>query len=272
MEKKNEYMHPVSQLLELGDSWKNQYKIDYSELEITRNHIPELIQLATDSYYLRGCSDDTQIWGTIHACRALGQLKAAEAVVPLVEMLKMIDENDEDWMIDDMPSVFESIGREATPALMRYTSNLNNTLYARVTAHNSLVKIAMSDESFKGDCIKFLRSCLGNYINEDSTMNAHFIDGLIDLKDIDSASLIQKAFDQECVDEMFMGDWEDCQIRLGLKQERTAPRKNMLEKLNFPYKFVPSQNIIEQKRQSRNRKEKVRKQNKQARKMRKRCR
>ena len=269
MENITEYSFPISQLLEQGDCGRKRNLIDYSGLGISVQHIPQLVQLATDPYYLGHCYDKVAMWGPVHACRALGQLSAIEATEPLVAILKLIDEDDQDWIIEELPPVFERFGIKATATLMKYIQNLENPLFARITALDGLIKIGKSDENFRNDCVEFLKNCLKNHINDHGEINANFIYGLVKFKDMDSVNLIQEAYESGSVDEMVIGDWEDIQIKLGLITRRTAPRRTYWDNLVSPNEPQVSQEFIYKRKRSRNRKEKIRKQNKQARKIRK---
>ena len=96
MDTNSDYLPPVSRLLELGECKWGKDWLNYSSLGITSEHIPALIRLATDNHYLNDSSEGNEAWAPIHAWRALGQLKATEAVDALIGLLRRIDENDED--------------------------------------------------------------------------------------------------------------------------------------------------------------------------------
>ena len=93
-----EYTSPVSQLLELGEcDWSSRRDwLNYASLGINSGHISELIQIATGQQYL-DASEDENYWAPVHAWRALAQLKAVEAVEPLVGLLYRIEEKDDDY-------------------------------------------------------------------------------------------------------------------------------------------------------------------------------
>ena len=94
MDTQSDYLPPVSRLLDLGECKWGKDWLDYASLGITSEHIPALIQLATDSRYLDDASEGSEGWAPIHAWRALGQLKSVEAVEPLLGLLRRIEEND----------------------------------------------------------------------------------------------------------------------------------------------------------------------------------
>ena len=79
------YSPAVSRLLRYGECKLGQWP-DYLKREITREDIPELIRMATDMELNLAASDSLEVWAPVHAWRALGQLKAEEAVEPLLPM------------------------------------------------------------------------------------------------------------------------------------------------------------------------------------------
>lgn len=262
MEENTNYPPPVGRFLDLGEcKWGKKDWFDYSSLGITEEHIPSLIQLATDSRYLDSFSEGNEDWAPIHAWRALGQLKAVEAVETLIGLLKRIEEKDDDWILEEFPVIFQMIGKEAASALMQYVQNRENLLFARVAALEGIINIGKTDPEFKSDCIEFLRSCLKHYEEDHIGINANYIVGLTDLKDMDSLALIEEAYKADCVDEMVIGDWEDIQIQLGLISKRTMPRKPFLGKYISP----KSPDYSNQARSAQKRQERSRRRNRQAR-------
>ena len=55
------------------------------------------------------------------------------------------------------------------------------------------------------------------------TLNAFLMSYLVDLKAVEAAPVMEKAFAADRVDISVQGDWEDVQIRLGLLDERLTP-------------------------------------------------
>src|SRR5512133_1658256 len=112
----NTFSEPVSKLVQLGlphDPWQ-----DYLVMGIMSEHIPELLHLVEDND-LRWLvppddlpeEEDLPDWyAQVHSWRALGQLKAQEAIPALIGILQQIDNEDDDWLSSDAPSVFGLIG------------------------------------------------------------------------------------------------------------------------------------------------------------------
>src|SRR2546422_9802392 len=104
------YRPPVDQLLALGKAERHGTGVDYTKLGIGRDHVPELIRMAVDEALNSGPSDSKLVWAPVHAWWALAQLRAEEAVVPLLSLLPRIHANNDDWVGEDVPRVLAAIG------------------------------------------------------------------------------------------------------------------------------------------------------------------
>src|SRR5689334_3370154 len=104
------YEPPVDQLLARGEPDGGPWPDYVTEYGFTEEHVPALIQLATDGSLCELESEDPLVWAPLHAWRALGQLRAEEAVEPLLGLLWRIDEWDDDWAGDELPEVIGMIG------------------------------------------------------------------------------------------------------------------------------------------------------------------
>src|SRR6516162_9776606 len=101
---------PVERLLTYGESDRIRWDDwpDYRALGIGPEQIPELIQLATDEELNLAAVESTEVWAPLHAWCALGQLRAVEAVEPLLELFDRLE--DDDWVHEELPAVFGLIG------------------------------------------------------------------------------------------------------------------------------------------------------------------
>ncbi|HEY6285501.1 MAG TPA: hypothetical protein VIX20_07555 [Ktedonobacteraceae bacterium] len=108
------YTSPVNKLITIGEpeSVKPDTWPDYMELGPGPEYIPELIRMARDRK-LRDLEEeeyedeDPDYWAPIHAIRALGQLHAETAIVPLVNLLGEL--NDDEWMFEELPFIQEYV-------------------------------------------------------------------------------------------------------------------------------------------------------------------
>ncbi|MEW6406286.1 MAG: hypothetical protein AB1649_31255 [Chloroflexota bacterium] len=240
------YTDPVAKLLTLGrpDGWQGW--LDYQKMGITRADIPELIRLLEDKELrwmerptdLPEDGDLTEWYGQIHAWRALAQLKAEEAIPALLNNLQEIDEYNDDWYGEDAFEVFPMIGPAAVPPLAEYLVDINHGTWARVAASASLEKMAEAHPEVKEACAEAIVAALRIYKENDESLNGCMIS---DLEEMNAAleylDLIEEAYNSGNVDEAVDGDFEDLQIRLGLKNERSKPRRRswLFDKSPVPF-------------------------------------
>jgi PBS lyase HEAT-like repeat len=225
-DKDTRYQPPVERLLTYGksepitpDDWP-----DYRTLGIGPEHIPELIQMATDADLNLAAEDSTQVWAPLHAWRALGQLRAVEAVEPLLELFDRLE--DDDWVHDELPVVFALIGPAALPALAAYLADLSHTDTSRISATGSIEQIAKRWPDSRDEAIAILEERLERFEENESDVNAFLVYSLVKLGAKEAAPLIERAFAEGYVDPLVMGDWDDVQVELGLKSaEEVASRQ-----------------------------------------------
>lgn len=220
-----EYPAPVNRLLTYGDARNYRDWPNYLELGIGPQHIPDLIRMATDEALNQGDPESLDVWAPIHAWRALAQLRAEESAEPLLGLLHRIDDDLDDWIGEDLPEALGMIGPAAIPALADYLSDDDYGLYARVAAARALEEIAKQHPESRDAVVAALSRQLERFEAEDPTLNAFLIGYLVDLRATECASLMERAFASESVDEIVMGDWEDVQVKLGLKGAREHPRR-----------------------------------------------
>jgi hypothetical protein len=95
-----DYEGPVHKLLALG---KPLDSTNYQHLGIDKGHVPALIDMAKDMGLHQAHEDSAEVWAPVHAWRALGQLGAEEAIEPLTDLLRLVDEIGDDFGSQDLP-------------------------------------------------------------------------------------------------------------------------------------------------------------------------
>lgn len=222
-----DYSPPVDKLLAIGraPNWRNW--LNYLEkFELGSEHISELIRMATDRELDEIDANQPESWASIHARRALGQLRAEAAIEPLISLFH--EWEDDEWVLEDLPDVFGLIGPSAIPALAAYLADKSRGLYPRVSAAESLDRIGQTYPDARAECVAAIAAQLELFQENDPDLNGFLLPPLIHLKAVEHAPLIERAFAADCVDEFITGDWEEVQVALGLKAERETPRKNRL--------------------------------------------
>lgn len=217
------YHPPVKQLLSLGEPLREQQR-EYAALGISDNDVPALIRMATDSQLHDGPQHSPVVFAPIHAWRALAQLRAAEAIAPLVGLFRRADDWD-DWVSEDLPKVLAQFGSVALAPVTEFLADTMRGDWSRVVGTRTIGAIGSRHPESRLDCIARLGAQLERFAEQSETLNAFLISALWDLKAVEAMPVIERAFASGRVDETVVGDLEDVQIEFGLKTKREHPRK-----------------------------------------------
>ena len=221
----SEYPPPLDKLLTHGDCRAFQEWPDYvSELGLGPEHIPDLIRMAMDEDLRWADSDSLEVWAPVHAWRALGQLRAEAAIEPLMDLFDDLDDNVDDWALEELPTVYGMIGPAAIPTLSTYLAAPSHGKFPRIAVTDCLEHVAKEHPEARAECVAILTRQLERFDEKDAALNGFLVSSLMDLKAVESAPIIERAFAANCVDESIPGDWEDVQVELGLKPFREKPR------------------------------------------------
>ncbi len=212
------YTVPVNQLLDIGEvkrrtvakpeNWLN-YIQDY---QLSEAHIPELIQMATDTELNQAAVESNEVWAPLHAWRALAQLQAKEAILPLMKLFEL----DDDYVHSELPTVYGLFGTATIDPLIQYLASRDHDLYGRSCAAEALVKIGSQDEAARHICVTAIADQLRQHVRQNPVLNGFLIAYLMDLEAVEAADVIESAFAAGNVDEAVVGDWQDVQAKMGL--------------------------------------------------------
>ncbi len=221
------YSEPVAKLLASGETGMHDFP-NYLELGLTREHIPELIRLVQDEelrdlpWNEKG-EAPPEVYAQVHAWRALAQLKATEAILPFIGLLHSIDDDQDDYVGEEIPIMFGKLGEPAIEPCRAYLADSKNGEFARIAAGYGLAEIGKQHPENRDACIQALMSTLQNYQTDDKSVNAFTLLYLAELKAVEAAPLAEEIFKAERADESVAGDFEDYQIRVGLLEKRLPP-------------------------------------------------
>src|SRR5437763_16462148 len=129
-----DYQPPVDKLLTYGrpESSDAQNWPDYLGLGLGPEHIPDLLRMTADEELWDADEDASENWAPVHAWRTLGQLRAVNAVEPLLHLLE--ERIRDDWAMDELPQVYGLIGAAAIPTIEAYIADKSHQEAAGLVA------------------------------------------------------------------------------------------------------------------------------------------
>ena len=226
------YRPPLEQLLRLGETKSKDFTTDYVALGFTAEHVPELIRMMSDEELHTAAGDNLAVWAPIHAWRALGGLSAEPAIGPMLALLSRIDDDEDDWVGEEVPEVLGAFGPAALEPVTAYLADAAHGLWARAAAARTLAKMGELHPPLRAGCVASLVAQLERSADQSEMLNAYLISHLLDLRAVEALPFMERAFASGRIDEAVNGDLEDAEIALGVKTQRLHPRKpNLLTKL-----------------------------------------
>lgn len=220
------YKPPLDQLLSYSAVGPGE---DFPELDyrqvfgIGPEHIPELIRMANDSQLTSEDANNFEFTATLHAVRALTQLRATEGIEGLLPLFEQGLAVGNEWMSETLPEFYVAIGQPALPALTRLLHDPAHSLYARSDAASAIASIVEEHPEMRAEGLAAITSVLEHPEQNEPDLNGFLIADLIKLKAVEAAPLIEKAFEAEEVDESIAGDWDEVKYQLGLGPRPERP-------------------------------------------------
>lgn len=220
------YPPPLDRLFTFGDAEFGTRKEmpDYvGQLGLTREHVPALIEIVRMWEDEDGLPDSPADSAPMHAWRALGQLRAIEAVEPLLAMQRRLDEERDDWYLGEFAEVFGQIGPPAIPALAEYLANTLNTEFPRVSAADGLLEIAKRHPELRDEVVGVLGRQIARCEEGVYDLNGFLVSHLVALKATETAEAIERAFAAQVVEDDVCGTWGRVRQDLGVTGLGLAP-------------------------------------------------
>lgn len=211
---------PIEQLCRRGDprgtwQWREGDPDYVAEFGLQQEDVPALIEIVREWAEETERSDDETLYAPIHAWRALGQLRAVEAIEPLLGMMDRLARVHDDWYLEEFPDVFALVGPKAMPLLAAFLADTSHENFARSVAATGLKRIGQRHAEAMPQVMNILQMQLACFEESDEEFNALLIADLLDLKAVEAAEMIERAYAAGKVDEG-MVDWEDVKRELGV--------------------------------------------------------
>ena len=215
------YPPPLQPLCRMGDArntlhWPERESDYVAKFGLGPDHIPGLVKIAAEWVDADTRPKDEWFWAPIHAWRALGQLGTTKVVKPLLEMLNQLDDQDDQWYLEEFHHVFGMAGQRAIRSLAAYLADQTNAEYPRISVAHGLCEIAKRHPKGRSRVVDALTSQLAEQEPEVTSLNAFFISYLLELEAVESAEVIEQSFAAGLVDELVCGDWTDVRNQLGV--------------------------------------------------------
>jgi hypothetical protein len=209
----------LARLMKVGE--KPPRKLFNEILEHGQDAVEPLIGLVTDYQGYGPEEDSRSFWATYHAIRLLGELRAAEAVGPIMALL----DEDDDYVAEYLPESLARIGEPAIEPLREALFAPDADVYGLARAANALTKMAELYPEYRTDVLGMIRERLDADIPNDDpyTLRGFLISDLANARAVEAVSSIRRAFEEDLVDESVI-DLETVEALVG-RPEGMSPRE-----------------------------------------------
>jgi hypothetical protein len=222
------YTNPVSQLRQLGDLQTLPDWSAYRPQGFTAAHIPELARMAIDQGLFQS-EEDGDFAAPIHAWRVLAVLGGPAAIAALMNALHQLSDDEDlwDWVGEELPVAIGHVGETALSALAESLADRQLTDYTRENVVNGITEVYKQHPETRVEGVRILTQQLTLFAENKTSLNAHLVTALaVDFTAVESAGLIEQAYQADRVDEDLLGGWDDAQVYLGLKERSEVPKRS----------------------------------------------
>jgi hypothetical protein len=243
------YSDPVAGLFSIGEPEVNWPDIS-ANYPLTLEHIPELIRMMTDEKRYSDELEDSETgdllpetYANIHAWRALGELKAVEALPAMVQILPWADQFGDEWVGEELPFAIANMGPQALPVLAQAIQEhaKDNYAWAVSAAIIAIQAINENHPETASDAKEILAKAFSGYRDYSPEVNASLVVGVKDLRVTSAYPLVEEAFQNNAIEQEIVGDWEDFQVNVGLLEKRLTHRPNLRADNSLPnYSLSPT--------------------------------
>ena len=237
------YPEPLNKLTELGkpDTYAVGDWPDYvGKYSLSDEHVPDLIKMLEEHTQPVEDfdADDPLSWTAIHVWRALGQLKSETALRPMIDA--MMRDVWEDWGWDDLTQAIALYGEAAIePLTVELKQRASYDDKHPTFVQSTLEMIGKADPDLReriGDI--YIEQLKKAYTNTPD-LNGFMIYTLADWKNEKALPVIEKAFENDDVDTFVSGDWDEIQVKYGLKKPEEVDKeaKNAIRRARMQRQF-----------------------------------
>jgi hypothetical protein len=138
------------------------------------------------------------------------------------------DEDYWDWVGEKLPAAIGHVGADALPALAQSLRDEQLTDYTRENVVNGIIGVYKQHPETRDECVAILTQQLKQFVVNQPSLNGHLVTALVvDFRAVESAGVIQQAYQAKRVEEVLVRNWDDAQVHLGLKERSVvSPRSS----------------------------------------------
>jgi hypothetical protein len=125
-----------------------------------RGLVPRLAAIVSDSFYWNEALP--RWWAVIHAVYILGAIGRPETVLPLLKTLRYAEACENDWVTEELPSIFGRIGSPAIEGLRKIAGDVTSGWLVRGVALESLAAVTILHPDLKEETFRFIHACFRN--------------------------------------------------------------------------------------------------------------
>ena len=183
---------------------------DYLAYGFTSADVPDLIAIIVDEEP----NGKSGIWLHLHTWRTLGQLKAVDAIEPLITSFDFFSLVEDNAAFKELPEVIGMIGEPAIAPIARYLSKTSTSTFARSIANDALGNIAKQQPDCRDKVLASYKTYLLAPDCLSRRLNSFIIRQLLDLKAAELIEDIRPLFKNECVEQGITGELGDIEKKL----------------------------------------------------------
>ena len=171
--------------------------------EYGQEAVAPLIEIVREYPGYDGDSPSHKFWATHHAITLLGDLRAADAVEPILDLL----DEDDDYVDQHLPESLAKIGRPALEPLRTALFAPDADIYGVARAANAVVKMAELHPELRQEIVAMMIERFDADVpnDEPESLRGFLVSDLADLRAVEAIPTVRHAYGQNRVDETIIG-------------------------------------------------------------------
>ncbi len=105
-------------------------------------------------------------WAAVHAVYILGAVGSEAAALPLLRALRYAEASENDWVTEELPSIFGKVGLPAAEGLRRIAADGTTGWYARAVALEGLAAVTLKEPGMAESVFRLVRERLRDVTEE----------------------------------------------------------------------------------------------------------